>query len=83
MAGPEIQALLERSNLGNNVAAIRAMAEIGRSMIKAQENIAEVRKDKDHPYWNNADPLHAAAVKDMQIWEETLAPFSRNVGRAR
>jgi hypothetical protein len=81
-SGPEIQALLERSGLGNNVAAIKAMSEIGRQMIDAEKNIAEVMADSKHSYHRAADPLHAAAVKDMEIWHQILAPFSRNLGRA-
>ncbi len=80
--GPEIQELIEKHALGNNTVAIKRLAELGHTMIEAQENISNVRKDAHHPYWNAADPLHAAAVKDMQIWEAALAPFRKNVRRA-
>ncbi len=80
--GPELQELMEKHALGNNSVAIKQLAELGHTMIEAQENISNVRKDTHHPYWNTADPLHAAAVEDMRLWESALAPFRRNVRRA-
>jgi hypothetical protein len=85
--GADLQAALAETGAGNDPRVVKFFSKIGKMLAddglmkvenlsarpnEAQEKIAAVMNDKNHPYWNERAPGHKEAVLQMQGWYEVV-----------
>lgn len=89
-SGEELAQVLKEKGLNNNPAMIKFLAEQGDKMSEdtisgkgkgtlmtpqaAQQKIASIMSDKNHPYFNKGNPEHKFVVQEMESLHEMAYP---------